>query len=173
MTNHDSPLIWEELWIIHTILKRKLVNRIREFKRCKWRWEGTDPINVITGGTTIDLVRRFSTYKRADLIFQDLELLKKIVNNRWMPVQIIFAGKAHPADDDGKRIVQKIYRYAHQQKFGGRIAFVEDYGEQMAQYLVHSVDVWLNNPVPTHGGQRDKSLLKRRPVHECSRRMVA
>ena len=156
MTNHDSPLIWEmvseilyeELWIIHTILKRKLVNRIREFKRCKWSGEGTDSINVITGGAlldiyalTIDFARRFSTYKRADLIFQDLERLKRIVNNRWMPVQIIFAGKAHPADDDGKRIVQKIYRYAHQQKFGGRIAFVEDYGEQVAQYLVHSVDV--------------------------------
>lgn len=163
MTNHDSPLIWEmiseipdnELWIIHTILKRKLVNRIREFKRRKWSGEGTDPINVITGGAlldpyalTIGFARRFSTYKRADLIFQDLERLKRIVNNRWMPVQIIFAGKAHPADDDGKRIIQKIYRYAHQQEFGGRIAFVEDYGEQMAQYLVHGVDVWLNNPVP-------------------------
>ena len=125
MEEHDSPLIWEmiseipdeELWAVHTTLKRKLVNRIREFKRRKWSGEGTDPVNVITGGAlldpyalTIGFARRFSTYKRADLIFNDLERLKRIVNNRWMPVQIVFAGIAHPADDDGKRIFQKIYR---------------------------------------------------------------
>lgn len=163
LERHDSPLIWEmisevpdeELWLVHTQLKRKLVNRIREFKRRKWVGEGADPLNVITGGAlldpnalTIGFARRFSTYKRADLIFSDIDRLKKIVNNRWQPVQIVFAGKAHPADDDGKRLIQKVYRYAHQQDFGGRIAFVEDYGEQMAQYLVHGVDVWLNNPVP-------------------------
>jgi glycogen phosphorylase len=163
MDRHDSPLIWEmiseipdeELWAVHLQLKRKLVNRIREFKRRKWVGEGTDPVNVITGGAlldpnalTIGFARRFSTYKRADLAFYDLERLKKLVNNRWRPVQFVFAGKAHPADDDGKRLIQKIYKYAHQQDFGGRIAFVEDYGEQMAQYLVHGVDVWLNNPVP-------------------------
>ena len=161
--NHDNQNIWEmiseipdeELWMVHSQLKRKLVNRIREFKRRKWVGEGTDPVNVITGGAlldpnalTIGFARRFSTYKRADLVFQDLERLKRIVNNRWKPVQIIFAGKAHPADDDGKRLIQKVYKYAYQQDFGGRIAFVEDYGEQMAQYLVHGVDVWLNNPVP-------------------------
>lgn len=163
LDHHDSPLIWEmiseipddELWLAHTQLKRKLVNRIREFKRRKWVGEGADPVNVITGGALLDLnaltigfARRFSTYKRADLIFHDLDRLKKIVNNRWKPVQIIFAGKAHPADDDGKRLIQRVYKYAHQQDFGGRIAFVEDYGEQMAQYLVHGVDVWLNNPIP-------------------------
>jgi len=163
LDQHDSPLIWEmiseipdeELWLVHAQLKRKLVNRIREFKRRKWVGEGTDPVNVITGGAlldpnalTIGFARRFSTYKRADLIFSDLERLKKMVNNRWQPVQIVFAGKAHPADDDGKRLIQRIYQYAHQQDLGGRIAFVEDYGEQMAQYLVHGVDVWLNNPVP-------------------------
>jgi glycogen phosphorylase len=163
LDHHDSPLIWEmiseipdeELWSAHAQLKRKLVNRIREFKRRKWVGEGADPVNVITGGAlldpgalTIGFARRFSTYKRADLIFHDLERLKKIVNNRWRPVQIVFAGKAHPADDDGKRLIQRVYKYAHQQDFGGRIAFVEDYGEQMAQYLVHGVDVWLNNPVP-------------------------
>ena len=163
LSEHDSPLIWEmineipdeELWAVHVQLKRKLVNRIREHKRRKWVSEGTDPVNVVSGGAlldpnalTIGFARRFSTYKRADLIFQDLERLRRIVNNRWRPVQIIFAGKAHPADDEGKRIIQKVYRYAHQQDFGGRIAFVEDYGEQMAQYLVHGVDVWLNNPLP-------------------------
>jgi starch phosphorylase len=163
LDHHDSPLIWEmiseipdeELWEVHAQLKRKLVNRIREFKRRKWVGEGTDPINVITGGAlldphalTIGFARRFSNYKRADLIFTDLERLKKMVNNRWRPVQFVFAGKAHPADDDGKRLIQRVYQYAHEQDLGGRIAFVEDYGEQMAQYLVHGVDVWLNNPVP-------------------------
>jgi glycogen phosphorylase len=162
LEHHDNPLVWEmideisdsELWSVHMQLKRKLVNRIREQKRRKWGETGTDPVNVISGGIlldpyilTIGFARRFSTYKRSDLIFWDIERLKKIVNNPWRPVQFIFAGKAHPADDDGKRIIQKIYRYAHQPEFSGRIAFVEDYGEQMAQYLVHGVDVWLNNPI--------------------------
>jgi glycogen phosphorylase len=163
LEKHDKPVLWEmvseipdsELWIVHLQLKRKLVNRIREHKRRKWAGENPDPLNVISGGAlldpsalTIGFARRFSTYKRADLIFNDIERLKKIVNNPWKPVQIIFAGKAHPADDEGKRIIQKVYRYALQNEFGGRIAFVEDYGEQMAQYLVHGVDIWLNNPVP-------------------------
>jgi starch phosphorylase len=155
LNRYFSPTCPEELWAVHIQLKRKLVNRIREHKRRKWVSESTDPTNVVSGGAlldpnalTIGFARRFSTYKRADLIFQDLERLKRLVNNRWRPVQFIFAGKAHPADDDGKRIIQKIYRYAHQQDFGSRIAFVEDYGEQMAQYLVHGVDVWLNNPLP-------------------------
>ncbi len=162
-TVHDKTRIWEliheipdeELWEVHVHLKRKLVNRIREFKRRKWVDENTEPMNVISGGVlldpyalTIGFARRFSTYKRADLIFQDLDRLKKMVNNPWKPVQIIFAGKAHPADEEGKRIIQKIYKYALEQDFGGRIAFFEDYGEQVAQYLVHGVDVWLNNPLP-------------------------
>jgi starch phosphorylase len=145
----------EELWAVHMQLKRKLVNRIREHKRRKWVGEGAEPINVISGGSlldpnalTIGFARRFSSYKRADLIFYDIERLKRIVNDRWRPVQIIFAGKAHPADDAGKKILQNVYQYTHRQDFGGRIAFVEDYGEQLAQYLVHGVDVWLNTPVP-------------------------
>jgi len=97
---------------------------------------------------TIGFARRFSAYKRADLIFHDPARLRRILNNPWHPVQIIFAGKAHPADNDGKLILQRIYQFAQQPDFGGRIGFVEDYGEQTAQYLVHGVDVWLNNPVP-------------------------
>jgi glucan phosphorylase len=77
----------------------------------------------------------------------DLDRLKRMLNDRWRPVQIIFAGKAHPADDPGKRILQRIYNAARDPEMGGRIAFVEDYGEQLAQYLVHGVDVWLNNPI--------------------------
>jgi starch phosphorylase len=111
--------------------------------------------NVVAGGTmldpsvlTIGFARRFATYKRADLIFSDLERLKKLLNDPWRPLQIIFAGKAHPADDPGKRILQRIFNFAQDPDLGGRIAFVEDYGEQLAQYLVHGVDVWLNNPQP-------------------------
>jgi len=82
------------------------------------------------------------------LILRDAQRLKKILNDRWKPVQIIFAGKAHPADDPGKRVLQQVFNAAKDPSFGGRIAFVEDYDEQLAQYLVHGVDVWLNNPLP-------------------------
>jgi starch phosphorylase len=163
LADNDNSRIWEmideipdeELWAVHMHLKRKLVNRIREHKRLRWVSESTDPENVVSGGAlldpgtlTIGFARRFSTYKRADLIFSDPERFRRILNNRWRPVQIVFAGKAHPDDEEGKKLIQKIYRYSHQEEFGGRVAFVEDYGEQMAQHLVHGVDVWLNNPLP-------------------------
>ncbi|MEE4111723.1 MAG: alpha-glucan family phosphorylase, partial [Desulfobacteraceae bacterium] len=74
--------------------------------------------------------------------------LKRMLNDRWRPIQIIFAGKAHPSDDPGKRILQKVFNIGRDPEIGGRIAFVEDYGEQIAQYLVHGVDIWLNNPLP-------------------------
>jgi starch phosphorylase len=74
--------------------------------------------------------------------------LKKLLNDRWRPIQIIFAGKAHPADDPGKRVLQRVFNASRNPEMAGRIAFVEDYGEQMAQYLVHGVDVWLNTPLP-------------------------
>ncbi|KAF5038962.1 Glycogen phosphorylase [anaerobic digester metagenome] len=101
-----------------------------------------------TSALTIGFARRFAEYKRADLIFEDLDRLDRIVNNRWRPVQFIFAGKAHPGDERGKRILQKIYQYSQDPRFGGRIAFVEDYGEQLARYMVHGVDVWMNTPIP-------------------------
>jgi starch phosphorylase len=97
---------------------------------------------------TIGFARRFATYKRADLILQDMDRLKKLLNDRWMPIQIVFAGKAHPADDEGKRVLQKVFNATRDPDLGGRIAFVEEYGELLAQYLVHGVDVWLNNPLP-------------------------
>ncbi len=110
---------------------------------------------MITGGTLLDpsvltlgFARRFATYKRADLLFYDMERLKKLLNDRWRPIQIIFAGKAHPADDPGKQIIQRVFNAARDPETGGRIAFVEDYGEQLAQYMVHGVDVWLSNPLP-------------------------
>lgn len=162
MEYHDSTAMWElireipdrELWLVHQSLKRQLFNRIREYKRWRWAEGRADPMNIVAGGTlldpnalTIGFARRFTSYKRADLIFHDLERLKRMLNSRWRPIQIIFAGKAHPDDVEGKRIIQRVYRYAQSPEFGGRIAFVEDYGEQIAQYLVHGVDLWLNTPV--------------------------
>ena len=97
---------------------------------------------------TVGFARRFATYKRADLIFHELQRITALLNNHWMPVQIIFAGKAHPADDPGKRLLQKIFNLARDPEMGGRVAFVENYDEQLAQYMTHGVDVWLNNPLP-------------------------
>jgi starch phosphorylase len=160
---HDDPGAWEEvqdigdgeLWGLHYRKKIKLINYIRERTRQRWVMNHVGLGNVVVGGAlldpavlTIGFARRFATYKRADLIFHDLERLIKLLNDPWRPLQIIFAGKAHPADDPGKRILQRIFNLARNLDLGGRIAFVEDYGEQVAQYLVHGVDVWLNNPLP-------------------------
>jgi starch phosphorylase len=163
LEDHDNPVIWaliekipdEELWKTHYWLKIKLIDAIRERSRLRWTIDRINPSHVMAGGTLLDpsvltlgFARRFATYKRADLIFIDLDRLKRMLNNRWRPIQIIFAGKAHPADDPGKRILQRIFNASRDPAMAGRIAFVEDYGEQLAQYLVHGVDVWLNNPIP-------------------------
>ena len=163
LADHDNPTTWEliddipdeELWKTHYWLKIKLIDAIRERARLRWARDRASPSLIIAGGTlldpsvlTIGFARRFATYKRADLIFYDLARVKKLLNNRWRPIQIIFAGKAHPADDPAKRILQGIFNAALDPDLGGRIAFVEDYGEQLAQYMVHGVDVWLNNPLP-------------------------
>jgi starch phosphorylase len=161
LEDHDSDTVWnlvdaipdEELWRVHHWLKIKLLNFIREQARKRWMENRMNPVNVISNGVlldpmtlTIGFARRFTAYKRPDLIFMNPERLKGILNNRWRPVQIIFAGKAHPADDEGKRILQKIFNLAHDPGLAGRIAFVENYDEQLAQYMVHGVDLWLNNP---------------------------
>ncbi|MFA7563186.1 MAG: alpha-glucan family phosphorylase, partial [Methanoculleus sp.] len=161
--DYDNPIVWEvideipdgELWGEHQWLKMKLFARLRERKRLKWAGLRGEPENLAAEGLmldtstlTIGFARRFAEYKRADLIFEDLDRIDRIVNNRWRPVQFIFAGKAHPADETGKRILQKIYQYAQDPRFGGRIAFIEDYSEQLARYMVHGVDVWMNTPVP-------------------------
>ncbi|MBW1965689.1 MAG: alpha-glucan family phosphorylase, partial [Deltaproteobacteria bacterium] len=163
LEKHNNPIIWdlidnipdEELWKTHYWLKLKLIDAIRERSRQRWAENSVSPSIVMAGGTLLDpsiltlgFARRFATYKRADLIFYDLERLKWILNDRWRPIQIIFAGKAHPVDDPGKRIIQKVFNAARDPAMGGRIAFVEDYGELFAQYMVHGVDVWLNNPLP-------------------------
>ena len=163
MADHDNPFIWElveeipdkELWQTHYWLKIKFIDIVREQARRRWAVEGTHAASVLGGGTFLDpsvltlgFARRFATYKRADLILHDIERLKSLLNDPWRPIQIIFAGKAHPADDPGKRLLQRIFQTATNPSMGGRIAFLEDYGEQFAQYMVHGVDVWLNNPVP-------------------------
>lgn len=163
LQRHDESSLWEsidtvpdeELWKTHVWLKIKLFDVIVERARQRWSQDRINPSMVIAGGAMLDssvltlgFARRFATYKRADLIFQDIERLKKMLKNRWRPLQIIFAGKAHPDDHPGKMILQKIVTIAKDPEFAGRIAFVEDYGEQLAQYIVHGVDVWLNNPIP-------------------------
>ncbi|MCK4690701.1 MAG: alpha-glucan family phosphorylase, partial [Desulfuromonadales bacterium] len=163
LVNHDDPFIWEqiedipdeELWHTHFWLKNKLVNVIRERTRKRWFEDRISPSIILAEGAmldptvlTIGFARRFVAYKRANLILHDRERLKKILNDPWHPVQIIFAGKVHPADMPGKHILQEVFNAARDPEFGGRIAFVEDYGEQLAQYLVHGVDVWLNTPIP-------------------------
>lgn len=163
LADHDNPLVWElidnipdeELWRTHYWLKIKLIDAVRERSRLRWAGDHASPSIIITGGTLLDpsvltlgFARRFATYKRADLLFYDMQRLKKLLSDRWRPIQIIFAGKAHPADDPGKQIIQKVFNAARDPETGGRIAFVEDYGEQLAQYMVHGVDVWLNNPLP-------------------------
>jgi starch phosphorylase len=163
LSDHDKQAIWEliedipdeELWQTHYWLKMKLINTIREATRQRWARDRISPSIVLAGGTLLDpsvltlgFARRFATYKRADLIFSDIGRLKKLLTDRWRPIQIIFAGKAHPADDPGKRILQRVFNAARDPEMEGRIAFVEDYGEQLAQYMVHGVDVWLNNPLP-------------------------
>ncbi len=160
--NQDDRTVWkkvdtipnEVLWKTHMRCKRELVNYINRRIRERWMNDRVDPSQVLAGGAllepeplTIGFARRFATYKRATLIFKDIERLKKIILDPWRPVQLIFAGKAHPADDGGKALIQQIYRLAKDPELGGHIAFLEDYDMHKARYLVQGVDVWLNNPL--------------------------
>jgi starch phosphorylase len=160
---HDSAELWRlvrdipdrDLWQTHRWLKMKLILRILERTRARWLENNPDSRVILATGVllepnalTIGFSRRFTTYKRAALILEDVDRLRKMLNDRWRPVQIIFAGKAHPDDQPGKEMLKRVFNAAEDPSFGGRIAFVEDYDEQLAQYLVHGVDVWLNNPLP-------------------------
>src|SRR5262249_13780619 len=95
---------------------------------------------------TIGFARRFATYKRANLIFRDLERLRRLLTDPWKPVQIIFAGKAHPADNPGKEVLQSVYQFTRDPEFEGRVAFLEDYDMHLAHLLVQGVDLWMNLP---------------------------
>jgi starch phosphorylase len=142
-----------ELWGVRHHLKRKLSAYLRERVRDRWAQGGFHPVQVVASGVlinpyalTIGFARRFATYKRANLILTDIERLLNIINRPNMPVQIIFAGKAHPADDPGKQLIQKVYRTVKKAESGGRIVFLEDYDMNLARYLVQGVDVWMNTP---------------------------
>lgn len=143
----------EELWDVRQHLKRKLFFFIREKARRSWKEDNIEPVQVLAAGTlldpealTIGFARRFTGYKRATLIFHDLDRLKGILSNRWRPVQIIFAGKAHPADEFGKGLIHQIYTLAKDPAVAGHIAYVENYDMHAAHFFVQGVDVWLNTP---------------------------
>ncbi len=127
----------EKIWAIQCALKQRLFDFARQR-------EGALHLNP--DALTLGFARRFATYKRAMLPFRDSERFKRILNQAERPVQILFSGKAHPADDPGKNLIQQIVQHSHEEGFTGRIAFVEDYDINVARYLVQGVDVWLNNP---------------------------
>ncbi|MDP2917594.1 MAG: alpha-glucan family phosphorylase, partial [Dehalococcoidia bacterium] len=162
-SRHDDPAIWErvldipdeEIWRARRWLKQKLISVIQDHARKHWLDNEGAPLQVLAMGAlldtdalTIGFCRRFTDYKRAALILSDLTWLKRILQDELRPVQIVFAGKAHPNDEHGKHLLQEIYNLARNPVFGGRIAFVEDYDLHMARYFVHGVDVWLNTPRP-------------------------
>jgi starch phosphorylase len=157
----DDPALWdgidaipdEVLWAVHQKMKAKLLAFADERTRLRWRQGAMQASQVLASGVLLDpealtlgFARRFATYKRATLIFRDIRRLKALLHAERRPVQIIFAGKAHPADGGGKGFIQEVYQYAQDPEFGGRIAFLEDYDLHMARFLVQGVDVWLNNP---------------------------
>ncbi len=142
-----------ELWGVRQHLKRKLAFYLKERVRDRWAHGGFHPVQVVASGVlinpyalTIGFARRFATYKRANLILSDVDRLLDIINRPNMPVQIIFAGKAHPADEPGKQLIQKVYRTVKKAETGGRLVFLEDYDMNLARYLVQGVDVWMNTP---------------------------
>jgi len=142
-----------ELWETHQSLKNRLIiySRGRLAKYAALRGDSPAQIQAFNNALdptalTIGFARRFAPYKRADLIARDLDVLGRILQDAKSPVQFIYAGKAHPADDHGKAIVQRIFKLAQQEPFKGKIIFLEDYDINLGRHLVQGVDVWLNNP---------------------------
>jgi len=159
----DDTAVWEgvdaipdeELWRVHQDRKAALLAEIGNRARERWRAGGVSAVRIVAAGTllnprvlTLGFARRFTGYKRPTLVLHDQERLLRLLTNPLRPVQLVFAGKAHPADHDGKRLIQEVYRLAADPRFGGRIAFVEEYDQHLAKYLVAGVDVWLNTPLP-------------------------
>jgi glycogen phosphorylase len=158
---HDDPALWDaihdipdaELWAVRSSLRNYLFSFIRQRARGLWTNDRVSAARVLAAGTlldsdalTIGFARRFTGYKRPDLIFRDTERLARILNTPGRPVQLVFAGKSHPADDNGKHRLQGVYRHALDPAFAGRVAFVEDYDLHVAHFLAQGCDVWLNNP---------------------------
>lgn len=142
-----------EIWETRMALKKKLVNYIREKFAATWLKNQGDPSRVVAlldsitpNALYIGFCRRFATYKRAHLLFTDLERLSKIVNNPERPVKFIFSGKAHPADGAGQGLIKKIFEISQRPEFLGKLIFLEDYDMQLARRLVSGVDIWMNTP---------------------------
>jgi starch phosphorylase len=160
--HHSSwPKTWEkietvddgELWETHLALKAQLIEfaRRRAREQAERRKEPAETLKKLDkilspDALTIGFARRFATYKRANLVLADIERLASMVNDPKRPVQFLFAGKAHPHDEPGKRVLQQIAEMMHDSKFSNKFAFIEDYDINVGRYLVQGVDVWLNNP---------------------------
>ena len=149
-----------ELWETHQTLKVQLIQlaRRRAARQAERRGESPEFVaqmrNVLSlDALTIGFARRFATYKRANLLLQDLEAMEALVNSAQMPIQFVFAGKSHPHDRPGKEVLQQIAQLMHNPKFAGKVLFIEDYDINVGRRLVQGVDVWLNNP--------------RRPLEAC------
>jgi starch phosphorylase len=149
-----------ELWEAHQTLKALLIDftRRQAVKQAERRGESPAIIAQLRralspDALTIGFARRFATYKRANLLLQDIEAVASLVNHPRMPVQLIFAGKAHPQDSPGKSVLQEIAQLTRDPRFIGKIIFLEDYDINVGRHLVQGVDVWLNNP--------------RRPLEAC------
>jgi starch phosphorylase len=147
----------EELWRTHERRRERLVAFARRRLRVQLEQRGSRPSEIRRAeevldpeALTIGFARRFATYKRATLMFRDIERLVRIVGDRDRPVQIIFAGKAHPRDNPGKDLIRQIVHHARRPEFRNRIVFIEDYDMVVARYLVQGVDVWLNTPRRPH-----------------------
>lgn len=159
--DESNPDIWkkiydvsdDEIWDLRVHLKKKLVDYIREEFKDGWLKNQADPSRIVNlleevnpNALLIGFSRRFATYKRAHLLFTDLERLAKIVNNPKYPVQFIFAGKAHPADGGGQALIKQIVEISRRPEFLGKIIFLENYDMRLAKRLVSGVDIWLNTP---------------------------
>jgi len=177
MRRMGEPEVWQELrrvdpgelWETHYALKNLLLQFVRRrvSRQCRRRGESDDAVeagrNVLDPNIlTIGFARRFATYKRADLLFSDMDRIAALLNDSQHPVQIIYAGKAHPADEPGKQLIKKIANLRYDARFAGRVVFVEDYDINVTRHLVQGVDVWLNNPrrpLEASGTSGEKAVL--------------
>ncbi len=177
MADQSNPSIWEkiynvpdeEIWQTRMALKNKLINYVRNQYRDTWLKNQGDPSRVVTlmdkinpNALLIGFARRFATYKRAHLLFTDLDRLSKIVNNPDYPVQFLFAGKAHPHDGAGQGLIKKIVEISRRPEFMGKIIFLENYDMKLARRLVSGVDIWMNTPtrpLEASGTSGEKALM--------------
>jgi len=159
----------EEIWNTRMVLKNKLIDYVRKQYRETWLKNQGDPSRIVAlmdkinpNALLIGFVRRFATYKRAHLLFTDLERLSKIVNNPDYPVQFLFTGKAHPHDGAGQGLIKRIIEISRRPEFLGKIIFLENYDMQLARRLVSGVDIWLNTPtrpLEASGTSGEKALM--------------